>query len=145
MNGFPQLFQLCSHFTQSHIPPWIAHVLKVGCLLAMTKLLGGICPITMGKTLYWFISHTLCFQFHNPFTTHFPPHQFRVATKRNYETIIHGIMCILYLHPNLVFFQLDVANAFNSVSRRVIFQELHVVKHYIIHPLCLCIWISPIL
>jgi hypothetical protein len=50
-NGFPQLFQLCCHLAQGHIPPQIACVLGMAYLLAMTKLLGGIHPITMGKTL----------------------------------------------------------------------------------------------
>jgi hypothetical protein len=38
MSGFPQLFQLCSHIAQGHIPPQIARVLGVTCMLAMTKL-----------------------------------------------------------------------------------------------------------
>jgi hypothetical protein len=42
-NGFPQLFQLCFH---------IAEGLGTTCLLVMTKPLGGIRPIAMGKTLY---------------------------------------------------------------------------------------------
>jgi hypothetical protein len=45
MNGFFQLFQLCFHITQGHIPPQIAHVLGAACLLTMTKPLGGIHPL----------------------------------------------------------------------------------------------------
>jgi hypothetical protein len=59
-SGFPQLFQLCFHITQGHIPPQITHVLGVAHLLAMTKPSSGIHPITMGETLYELISHTLC-------------------------------------------------------------------------------------
>jgi hypothetical protein len=36
-NGFPQLFQLCFHITQGHIPPQIARVLGATRFLAMTK------------------------------------------------------------------------------------------------------------
>jgi hypothetical protein len=36
-------------------------------------------------------------------------------------------MCNLELHPNWVILQLNMVNVFNLVSRRVIFQELHVV------------------
>jgi len=53
-------------------------------------------------------------------------HQFKVKTKGECEAIIHGIRCTLDLHPNWVVFQLNMANAFNFVSRGVIFQELHV-------------------
>ncbi len=106
------------HSTPNCTCPWSGH------LLAMTKPSCGICPIAMGETLYRFTSHVLCFQFHETFTTYFSSHQFGIATKGGCETIIHAIKCTSDLHPNQVVFQLDVANAFNSLLRRVIFQEL---------------------
>ncbi len=112
MSGFFQLFQLCFHITKGHIPPRIIRVLGVGCLLAMTKILGGIHPIAVGETLYRLTSRALCLQFHNTFVTHFSPHKFRVATKGSCETVIHGIMCTLELYLDWVVLQLDVANAF---------------------------------
>jgi hypothetical protein len=103
-NGFPQLFQLCFYIAQGHIPPQIAHVLKVAHLLAMTKPLSGVCPIAMGEALYRLTSRTLCFQFREAFVTHFAPHQFGITNKGSYEIIFHGIRCILDLHPNWVIF-----------------------------------------
>ncbi len=50
--GFPQLFQFCSHITQGHIPPQIAHVLGAVHFLTMTKPLGGVHLIAMGESLY---------------------------------------------------------------------------------------------
>ncbi len=50
--GFFQLFQLCSHIAQGHIPPQIAHVLGVAHMLTMTKPLGEVHPIVMGESLY---------------------------------------------------------------------------------------------
>ncbi len=50
-SGFFQLFQLCSHFTQGHIPPRIARVFGVACLLTMIKLLSGIRPIIVGENI----------------------------------------------------------------------------------------------
>ncbi len=88
----------------------------------MIKLSGGIHPITVGDTLYQFISRILCLQFCEAFVTHFCPHQFEVASKGGCEVVIHGIKCTLNLHPDWVL-QLDVANTFNLVSRRVIFQD----------------------
>jgi len=52
VSGFPQLFQLCFHIAQGHIPPQIACILGMAHLLAMTMPLGGIRPITMRETLY---------------------------------------------------------------------------------------------
>jgi len=86
----------------------------------------------MGEVLYRFTSCALCFQFNDTFVTHFSPHQFRVVTKSNCETIIHGIKCTLDLHFNWVVFQLDVAKRLYLVWRRVIFQKLRVASGNII-------------
>ncbi len=51
-SGFFQLFQLCFHITQGHIPPQIARVLGTAHLLTMTKPSSGVCPITLEETLY---------------------------------------------------------------------------------------------
>jgi hypothetical protein len=49
---FFQLFQLCFLITQGNIPPQIAHVLGVTCLLTMTKPTSGVRPIIIEETLY---------------------------------------------------------------------------------------------
>jgi hypothetical protein len=43
-SGFPQLFQLCSHIAQGHIPCWIAH-------------LWGNPPLNLDQVLRWSSSH----------------------------------------------------------------------------------------
>jgi hypothetical protein len=58
---FHKLFQLCFHITQGHIPCQITHVFGLANLLAMTKPLGEVCPITMGEALYQLTSRILCF------------------------------------------------------------------------------------
>ncbi len=71
--------------------------------------------------------------------THYSPHQFGVIIKGGYEVVIHIIKCTLNFHPDLVALQLNMANAFNSLSRRVIFQELHAVDENIIQVILLFI------
>jgi hypothetical protein len=61
VNGFLQLFQLCFHIAQGHIPCQIAHILGVACVLAIIKPLGGVLPIIVREVLYQFTSHALCF------------------------------------------------------------------------------------
>jgi hypothetical protein len=97
MNFF-QLFQFCSHITHDHIPSQIAHVLGVARFLAMTKPSNGIHPITVGEALYRLTNCTLCFQFREYFPTNFSPYQIGVATKGDYEIVIHGVKCTLNLH-----------------------------------------------
>jgi len=38
VNGFPQLFQLCFHIAQGHIPCWITHILGAAHLLTWSSL-----------------------------------------------------------------------------------------------------------
>jgi hypothetical protein len=132
VNGFPQLFQLCSHIAQGYIWRQIAHDLVTLHLLAMTKLSGGVCPIVVGEMLYQFTSCTLCIQFCETFTTNFSLHQFRVATKSGCATIIHSIGCTLDLHLDWVVFQPDMVNAFNLMLIGVVFQKLRVTNGDII-------------
>jgi hypothetical protein len=70
----------------------------------MTKLLGGVCLITIEETLYQLINYALCFHFCDAFATHLSLHKFNVATKGKCEAIIHGIMFTLGLHLNWVVF-----------------------------------------
>jgi len=63
---------------------------------------------------------------------HISPHQFGVATEGGCESIIQGIRCTLDLYLEWVVLQLDVENAFNLVSRGVIFQQLRVAGENII-------------
>jgi hypothetical protein len=124
-NGFSQLFQLYFHITQGHISCWITHVFGVARIIAMTKLVNGVCPIVLGETLHQFTNHILCFQFMlNP--THFSSHPFGVTTKGGCEQIIYVVKCTLDFHPNWFVIQLHVVNAFNLVFKGVIFQKLRV-------------------
>jgi hypothetical protein len=43
-----------------------------------------------------------------------------VAIKGGYEVVVHGIWVALDVHPNLVVFKVDVANASNTISYKVI-------------------------
>jgi hypothetical protein len=85
-----------------------------------------------GGGIYQLTSHVLCLQFCEAFVTHFSPHQFGVAITGGFEIIIHNIMCTLDLHLDWVVFQLDMANTFNLMSRKVIFQGLLVASGDII-------------
>jgi hypothetical protein len=55
---------------------------------------------------------------------HFSPHQFGVTTCGKCEIVVCGIQAMLHLHPNWMVLQMDVCNAFNSMSQSTIFQEL---------------------
>jgi hypothetical protein len=72
-SGFPQLFQLCFHIAQGHIPFQIAHVIGIAHLLAMTKPLGGVHPIVVGENCI--DSQTALYAFNcTKFLQHIFPH-----------------------------------------------------------------------
>ncbi len=99
------------------------HVFGATRLLTLTKSLGGVHPIVIVKTLYWFMNYTLCLQFQDAFTTHLSTHQFGIITKSGCETIIHGIRCTLDLHLTRCS-PTQHNKCLNSMFRRIIFQEL---------------------
>ncbi len=51
---------------------------------------------------------------------HFSLHQVGVMIRDGCETMVHGVQMMLDLHPNWVVLQVDVHNAFNSVSQLAI-------------------------
>jgi hypothetical protein len=62
---------------------------------------------------------------------HFSPHQFGVTTFGKCEIMVCGIQTMLNLHPNWVVLQMNVHNAFNSMSQSTIFQELRFSPSYL--------------
>ncbi|KAL2608814.1 hypothetical protein R1flu_027387 [Riccia fluitans] len=103
----------------------MAYLLGASCLLALEKPLGGIRPIAVGEVLYRLVVVTLGFKFWEALVDHFSPLQFGVAMRGGCETIIHGLRTTLDLHPDWVVLQVDIQNAFNTVSREALFCDLH--------------------
>ncbi|KAL2630334.1 hypothetical protein R1flu_015020 [Riccia fluitans] len=123
-SGFDLLFQLCTHVAQGHLSLAAARLLGPSRLLAIEKDSGGVRPIVVGEALYRLVAQSLSLQFRATFFNHFEPWQFGVATGGGCETIVHGLRATLDLHPDWVVLQLDIRNAFNTVSREAIFREL---------------------
>ncbi|KAL2642349.1 hypothetical protein R1flu_009936 [Riccia fluitans] len=51
-----------------------------------------------------------------------------MATRGGCETIIHGLCATLDLHPDWVVLQVDIQNAFNTISLEALFRELRAAK-----------------
>jgi uncharacterized membrane protein len=56
--------------------------------------------------------------------------------------VVHGIRATLDVHLDWVVLQVDIANAFNFISRKVIFKKLHAIGAIVLirtfHPFLLC-------
>jgi hypothetical protein len=90
--------------------------------------MGYLCLITIGKTFFWLISRFIVLQLRGLFQEHLSPHQFGVLIPRGCETILFGIRALCNLHLDWVMMQVNIENAFNSVSRATILRELQDVE-----------------
>jgi hypothetical protein len=70
------------------------------------------------------VTCTLVIQFKDISTKDFRLHQFDVRIHGGCEIMVHGVQTMLNLHPYWVVLWVNVHNAFNMVSRLVIFQHL---------------------
>lgn len=88
--------------------------------MVLAKPFGGYCLIVVGETFYQLVNKDLCLQFCDVFTFHLSPYQFGVIVKKGYEIMIHGIRATLDARPNWVMFEVDIINAFNAISCKLI-------------------------
>ncbi|KAL2610702.1 hypothetical protein R1flu_029275 [Riccia fluitans] len=120
-SGFDLLFELCTHTTQGRLFAPMAYFLGASRLLALEKPSRGVRPIAVGEVLYRLIARSLGFQFWEALADHFSPLQFGVAMHGGCKIIIHGLQATLDLHPDWVVLQVDIKNAFNTISREALF------------------------
>jgi len=123
INNFSQLFPMCYYVVIGHIPRSITKALGATRLLILAKPSTSIQPIAIGEVFYWLVNRTFYFKFRDAFATHLSPHQFGVAIKGGCEIMVHNIPITLDIHFDLVVLQVDITNAFNIISHRVIFQK----------------------
>jgi len=106
------------------IPGFVVQVLGVSRLLSLVKPFSGIHPIVVEEVFYWLVSKNLCLQFHDVITFHLSPYQFGVVVRSGCEAMVYGIWATMDAHSNWVVLQVDIANAFNTISYKAIFQKL---------------------
>ncbi|CAI7910188.1 unnamed protein product [Closterium sp. NIES-53] len=88
-------------------------------------LLGsGTRPIAVGECLLQLIAKAALFLTVPAARGHFAPLQFGVAVAGGIEAAIHTARTYLEVHPDAVALQIDLANAFNAVERRAVYEGL---------------------
>jgi hypothetical protein len=134
---FPQIGDSClqkltdvlNFFIRGEIPPNAAQIFFGANLIAFNKKDGGIRPIAIGEILRRTLSKIVLEKIDFPFA----PYQFGIKTKFGMETIAHSLRSIMKdssvnptIWKNQVVLKVDLANAFNSVSRDAF---LHIIDH----------------
>ncbi|GJP44896.1 hypothetical protein CLOM_g4297, partial [Closterium sp. NIES-68] len=95
-------------------------------LVALAKPNRDVRPIAIGEVLVRVLSRAVCLQLRDQMARVFlASQQFGVGVTCGTEVTVRGVVRALADHPGWVVLQLDVANAFNSFFRDVLFQALH--------------------
>ncbi|CAI7859391.1 unnamed protein product [Closterium sp. NIES-54] len=121
---FTHLLALTNTALAGKLPAVAGELLNASRLLAFTKPHGGTRPIAVGECLLRIIAKAALFLIAPAARSHFVPLQFGVAVAGGIEAAIHTARTYLEVHPEVVALQIDLANAFNAVERRAVFEGL---------------------
>ena len=122
-SGFDLLFELASRVARGDIPHSVAQMLGTSRLVALQKPLGGVRPLAVGEAFYRLVSRAICMQIRETLGSYFQ-WQFGFAFRGGCEVANLGVRLLLESTPSWGVIQVDVKNAFNTISRRPIFEEL---------------------
>ncbi|GJP57286.1 hypothetical protein CLOM_g16307 [Closterium sp. NIES-68] len=113
------------HAARGEVGPGIATLWTASTLVALAKPGGGVRPIAVGEVFPHLVARCFSIDFHDVITRHLQPKgQFGAGARFGGETMIHGIRAGRRANPEWVILQIDVANAFNTICRIVLFDEL---------------------
>ena len=99
--------------------PHCDHILA-SRLIVLSKPNGGVRPIAVGECIFRFISKTISLVIKKAMPQILAPIQFGVGVSCGTETIIHELDRLFHESEDSVICQIDIKNAFNSVSREAI-------------------------
>ena len=122
-SGFDLFFHLASRVALGDIPASVARMLGTSRLVALQKPSGGVRPLAVGEGFYRLVSRAICLQIREDLSSHFQ-WQFGFAFRGGCEVANLGVRLLLESSPTWGVIQVDVKNAFNTIHRRVIFEEL---------------------
>ena len=123
-DGLGEFGQFCSLIAAGRTPPPLAPLLAASRLVALSKGDGGVRPIAMGECLYRVVARAISIEYRELLSAFFLPDQYAVATRAGCETVAWGAKVFTEVHDNSAILQLDVSNAFNTISRTAICEGL---------------------
>jgi hypothetical protein len=93
-------------------------------LIPLTKPSGGIRPIAIGEIMRRLCARILLRQQAEAARESLEPHQVGVGTRNGGIALYHSASAFLAANPGKVLLNIDLANAFNRMSRVAIFERL---------------------
>ncbi|CAI5954832.1 unnamed protein product [Closterium sp. NIES-64] len=101
--------------------PWLA----ASNLVELSKPNGDVRPVAIGEVLPRILARALCISLRPAMVSYFLPcNQLGAGTRFGAEILTHSFRSALATHPDWCALQIDVANAFNSFHRHVMFDGL---------------------
>ena len=122
------LFEVCCLLAKGKLPSNVIPLIASSRLIALPKGNGDVRPIAIGETLRRLTAKVICLQLRPSFSSYFSPLQHGVATRGGSEMLVHHVQRLLEENPEFGVLKTDVSNAFNSVSRQHLLQE--VASHF---------------
>ena len=122
------LYSSCSSVAEGILPESICRLVSAARLIALPKANGDVRPIAIGETLRRLTARAICNQKRRQFANFFYPLQHGVSTSGGTELIIHHIQLLLEKNPEWILLKTDVKNAFNSIGRSHLLNQ--VAEHH---------------
>ncbi|CAI7908502.1 unnamed protein product, partial [Closterium sp. NIES-54] len=119
------LLEVFNQWVAGQVPerarPWLA----ASNLVGFSKPNGDVPPVAIGEVLPRILARALCISLRPAMVSYFLPcNQLGAGTRVGVEILTHSFWSTLATHPDLCALQIDVANAFNSFHRHVMFDGL---------------------
>ena len=111
------LFSACSAIAKGILPPEIAKLMSSSRLIALPKSNGDVRPIAVGDALCRLTARAICVQKKEAFADYITTIQHGVSTQNGTELVAHHIGLMLEVNQDWIVLKSDVHNAFNSISR----------------------------
>lgn len=118
------LFTVCSLIASGDVPCSILPLLSSSRLIALPKSGSDVRPVAIGEVFCRLTAKVICHQKSSEFCSYFSPVQHGIATPGGAELLTHHIQYLLERNPSWSVLKTDVKNAFNSVSRQNVLQEI---------------------
>ncbi|CAI5998528.1 unnamed protein product [Closterium sp. NIES-65] len=119
------LLEVFNQWVAGQVPerarPWLA----ASNLVGLSKPNGDVRPVAIGEVLPRILARALCISLRPAMVSYFLPcNQLGAGTRVGAEILTHSFRSALATHPDWCALQIDVANAFNSFHRNVMFDGL---------------------
>ena len=118
------LFAAYSALAQGNLPSDAVTLFSASRLIALPKGSNDVSPIAMGEVFRRVVAKAICLEMKSQFSDHFSPIQHGVTAEGGVELLVQHIQALLDENADWVCLKTDVKNAFNSVSRRHLLEEL---------------------